>query len=140
MLRTDSDYSLQDSMPRPKPSKTIPLVRLREICLALPSAYEQVAWGSPTFRVRGGKMFAMSHDNHHGDRRVAIWCKSTFNDQDLMVRSDPKRFFIPPYVGPSGWVGVRLDLRPNWETILEVIEAAYRLAAPKRLLAGLRRS
>ena len=124
-------------MPRPKRSRqTNPLARLREACLALPETHEQIAWGTPTFRVRT-KMFVMFADNHHGDGRVAAWCKSTFNDQDLMVRSDPKRFFVPPYVGPSGWVGVRLDLRPNWQTVSEVIEAAYRLVAPKRLVTSL---
>ena len=118
-------------MPSPKrPPRKHPLARLRAICLALADTHEKIAWGAPTFRVRD-RLFVMYADTHHGDGRVAIWCKATFIEQDLMVRSDPRRFFVPPYVGPYGWVGVRLDLRPNWQIVSDVIDAAYRLAAAK---------
>jgi hypothetical protein len=114
---------------------TAPLARLRSICLRLPEAHEVEAWGEPTFRVRK-KMFAMyaSADTHHGAGCPAVWCKSTLFDQDQLVRAHPRRFFVPPYVGPQGWVGIRLNGRPNWTMIAELLGAAYRLAAPKRLL------
>ena len=72
--------------------------------------------------------------NHHGGGRPAGWLKSTRPDQARMVRADSERFFVPPYVGPSGWVGVWLDQRVDWDDVSEFLEEAYRLVAPKRLL------
>ncbi len=114
---------------------TSPLARLRRLCLALPEAHEVEAWGEPTFRVRN-KMFAMyaSADSHHGDGRVAVWCKALPSNQSLMVRTVPRRFFVPPYVGPSGWVGVWLDHQPDWQELTGLLLDAYRLVAPKRLV------
>ncbi|HJU73041.1 MAG TPA: MmcQ/YjbR family DNA-binding protein [Gemmatimonadaceae bacterium] len=109
------------------------LARIRKICLALPAAHEVTAWEAPTFRVRN-KLFAMyaSSGNHHGGR-VAIWCKATHIDQELLIKSDPNRYFKPPYVGPSGWVGIYLDGNPDWAAIAAQLGDAYRLIAPKRL-------
>src|SRR6266545_3553348 len=87
------------------PQRT-PLEQLRSICLALPEAPEVAAWGAPTFRAKN-KPFA-SWDTHHGAGRPSVWVKSTHVNQDLLVRGEPKRFFVPPYVGPSGWVGIYL--------------------------------
>jgi hypothetical protein len=114
-----------------------PLDRVRTICLALPEAHEVTAWGEPTFRVRN-KLFAMyAHaSNHHGAGRHAVWCKSDHTTQAYLVRSDPKRFFAPPYVGPSGWVGIWLDRRPSWKSVGEIVHDAWRIAAPKKLLAS----
>jgi predicted DNA-binding protein (MmcQ/YjbR family) len=112
-----------------------PLDRLRKICLALPEAHEVIAWGEPTFRVRN-KLFAMyaSGNNHHGAGRNAVWCKATRIDQELLIRADSNRFFSPPYVGPSGWVGIYLDGKPDWDAIAAQLQDAYRLIAPKKLL------
>ena len=84
---------------------TKPIDRLRKICLALPEAEEKEAWGDPTFRVRD-KIFAMEK---RGDGRISVWCKAPEGSQMVLVGADPKRFFVPPYVGHKGWVGVRLD-------------------------------
>ena len=113
-----------------------PLTRLRKLCLALPEAHEVEAWGEPTFRVRN-KLFATyaSAGNHHGAGRPAVWCKAPKGDQDLLVRGAPDRFFVPPYVGPSGWVGVWLDGKANWAELAELLREAYRITAPKRLAA-----
>ena len=115
-----------------------PLARLRKLCLAFPEAHEQEAWGEPTFRVRN-KLFAMyaSAANHHGAGRSAVWIKATAENQSLMVQNSPKRFFVPPYVGPSGWIGVWLDDGPDWRELRELLEDGYRRTAPKRLLAQL---
>ena len=115
-----------------------PLTRLRKICLALPDAHEVEAWGEPTFRVRN-KMFAMFANGrgHHGGGRDAVWCKAAPGNQALMVRAEPDRFFVPPYVGPGGWVGIWLDGRVDWEDLAGLIEDAYRCVAPKRLIAAL---
>ena len=115
-----------------------PLRRLRGVCLALPEAHEVKAWGEPTFRVRN-KLFAMFADagNHHGNGRCAVWCKASHLTQDLLVRSDPDRFFVPPYVGPSGWVGVYLDRGTDWSALTDLLRDGYRMTAPKRLLSRL---
>ena len=115
-----------------------PLVRLRKLCLALPEAHEVVAWGEPTFRVRN-RMFATyaSAGNHHGAGRPAVWLKAAPGNQALMVEAEPKRFFRPPYVGPSGWIGVWLDGRVRWGQLAELLLDGYRLVAPKRLLTRL---
>ena len=113
-----------------------PLVRLRKVCLALPEAHEVEAWGEPTFRIRN-KLFAMyAHaENHHGGGQAAVWCKAAPGNQALMVRGEPGRYFVPPYVGPSGWVGVWLDRNPDWSEVQELMSDSYKLVAPKRLAA-----
>ena len=111
-----------------------PLDRLRAICLTLPEAAEKQAWGRPTFRVRN-KMFVMFMDNHHGDGRVAIWCNAGPGAQDVLITSAPERFFVPPYVGHRGWVGMRLDVGPVWDEVAAIVEESYRMTAPKRLTA-----
>jgi hypothetical protein len=116
-----------------------PLVRLRKLCLALPEAHEVEAWGEPTFRVKN-KLFAMyaKASNHHGNGRAAVWCKAPPGNQSLMVRAAPDRFFVPPYVGPSGWIGVFLSGGTvDWKELAELLEDSYRLTAPKKLLKQL---
>jgi predicted DNA-binding protein (MmcQ/YjbR family) len=108
---------------------TNPTDRLRKICLALPETQEKEAWGDPTFRVRD-KIFAMEK---RGDGRVSVWCKAPPGSQEVLVGADPDRFFIPPYVGPKGWIGMRLDRSPDWSEVAEVVRRSYVLIAPKRL-------
>lgn len=121
-------------------ARETPLEQLRSICLALPEAHEVEAWGEPTFRVKN-KLFAMfaSWDTHHGAGRPSVWVKSTHVNQDLLVRGEPRRFFVPPYVGPSGWVGIYLDKRPKWKEIAEILRDAYMLIAPKKVRAKMER-
>ena len=76
-------------------------------------------------------------DNHHGGGRHAVWCKSSAMTQSLLVERQPDRYFVPPYVGPSGWVGIYLDKRPNWKDVAERLRDGYRLVAPKKLLTSL---
>lgn len=115
-----------------------PLDRLRALCLALPETSEKEAWGTPTFRVRD-KMFAMFADDHHGDGRIAVWCKAPLGAQEALIESDPELFFKPPYVGPSGWIGVRLDRSLDWDEVGDILREAWRTAAPKKLAASLPR-
>jgi hypothetical protein len=124
-------------MPR-KAATSTPIDRLRQLCLALPEAQEVEAWGEPTFRVRN-KIFAMyaASDSHHGAGRPGVWVKSTHLLQDMLVHEDPDRYFAPPYVGPKGWLGIRLDRRPNWKSVGELLRDAYLLTAPKRIAAKL---
>jgi hypothetical protein len=74
-------------------------------------------------------------DDHHGDGRLAIWCPAAPGVQEAMIDEEPERFFKPPYVGPSGWLGVRLDVDPDWDEIAGIVEDAYRKVAPKKLIA-----
>ena len=113
-----------------------PLERLREIILAWPETREKISHGSPMWW-GGRKTFATFADNHHGDGRVAVWVKSSFIEQELRVEADPQTFFIPPYLGPSGWVGMRLDRDPDWEAVERLLEEGYRMVAPKRAIAAL---
>lgn len=115
------------------------LTRVRRICLALPEATEKIAWGSPTFRVRD-RIFVMFVDDHHGDGRLAIWCNADRDAQVGIVEADPRRFFVPPYVGPRGWIGIRLDRRPNWAVVAALIEEGHRRVMPSRRPAGARRA
>jgi len=112
------------------------LRRLRAICLALPEALEVEAWGEPTFRVRN-KIFAMyaADGSHHGSGRAGVWVKANHFTQDQLVRMAPSQYFVPPYVGPKGWVGVRLDDNPDWNAVRDLLRDAYRLTAPRRLAA-----
>ena len=115
------------------------LQRLRKICLALPEAAEEPGRASVVsiFKVRE-KAFIWHLNNHHGDGRIAIWCKAPPGEQAVLVASDPKRFFVPPYVGPKGWIGVRLDVgEVDWSEVAEIVEESYRMTAPKRLVAAL---
>jgi hypothetical protein len=114
------------------PRKT-PEDRVRALCLALPEAYEKTGHGRPTFHVRKGKSFVMFMDNHHNDGRLAIWCNAEPGAQDVLVRARPERYFVPPYVGHRGWIGMRLE-DTDWGEVASIIEDAWRAAAPKRLL------
>jgi predicted DNA-binding protein (MmcQ/YjbR family) len=126
---------------RPKPGRagagaTDPLARLRAICLALPEANERVSHGEPTWFAGKGKVFAMLDNHHHGAPHLSVWLPAG-GAQQALIESDPKRFFRPPYVGSSGWVGVVLDTRPDWAVVAWLVEQAYRLVAHPRLLAAL---
>jgi hypothetical protein len=118
-----------------------PLPRVRKLALSLPESHEVEAWGEPTFRVKN-KVFAMyAHaNNHHGGGRNAVWCKAKPVNQSLMISASPDRFFSPPYVGPSGWIGVWLDGEVDWDELLELLRDGYRMTAPKKVLALLRDS
>ncbi|MGZ4809660.1 MAG: MmcQ/YjbR family DNA-binding protein [Thermoanaerobaculia bacterium] len=106
------------------------LAKVRKLCLALPGAFEKIAWNAPTFRNKKG-VFVMFLDNHHGDGRLAIWCNAPEGAQEALVAADPDRFFRPPYVGPGGWVGVCLDRGLEWSEVGAIIEQAYRTTAAR---------
>ena len=110
-------------------SHRTPVERLRAICLALPDTIEKLAWGEPTWRVRG-KLFAQLDDHHHGADHLAVWLPAPLGEQEALVKADPARFFRPPYVGIRGWVGVRIDGRPSWKQVTALVEQAYRQVAP----------
>jgi predicted DNA-binding protein (MmcQ/YjbR family) len=110
-----------------------PFAKLREICLALPEAVEKPFAGhsAPGFRVRD-KFFAMGSD-HNGE--ISVWCKAPPGAQEVLTGAEPARFFVPPYLGPKGWVGVRLGGDVDWNMVEDLVQDSYRMTAPKRLLA-----
>lgn len=116
---------------------TDPLTKIREICLALPETSERISHGSPSFFIREKKTFASFHDDHHGSGRVDVWCPAPPGVQEQMVEAEPERFFRPPYVGGRGWLGVNLDVEPDWDEVAGIIEEAFRHVAPKTVLAQL---
>lgn len=105
------------------------LERVRSMCLGFPEADEKLSHGAPTFHVRG-KLFVMFADNHHKDGRLAIWCKAPPGSQSALVASDPARFFVPPYVGTQGWVGVILP-GVDWIALSIIVEEGWLMVAPK---------
>jgi predicted DNA-binding protein (MmcQ/YjbR family) len=119
-------------------ARSDPLERLRRICLALPEATEQRFGGhtTPTFRVRD-KIFVMYADDNNGRGKPAIWCKAPPGAQQVLVGSDPQRFFAPPYVGKNGWIGVRLHAPVDWAHVGDLVTDSYCMTAPKRLASQL---
>jgi hypothetical protein len=109
------------------------LERIRAVCLALPEVTERPSHGAPTFFIRGKRSFAMVLTNHHGDGRFAIWCAAPDGMQQLLVDGAPDRYFVPPYVGHRGWLGVHLDRSTDWEEIAGLLEDAYLEIAPPKL-------
>lgn len=105
---------------------------VREVCLWLPDAEEFLSHGSPNFRV-GGKTFASYVINHHGDGRVALWLNAPPGSQELHVRTQSQHFFVPPYVGPRGWLGVILDRGIEWDRVAALVREGYEKVAPPKL-------
>ena len=101
------------------------LERIRRICLALPDTSERLSHGAPTFFVRDKRAFLMVMTDHHGDGRFAIWCAAPDGMQQALVAGDPERFFVPPYVGHRGWLGMRLDRPFDWDELEGIVEDAY---------------
>jgi len=112
------------------------LAQVRRICLALPEVTERASHGSPAF-FAGKKQFVHFWDDHHGDGELCVWCAAPPGAQEMLVAADPDLFFVPPYVGFRGWLGVRLDRGRDSEEIAGVLENAYRTVAPRRLAAQL---
>lgn len=116
------------------------LARLTEICLVLPETRCEVKGvhnEHAQFTV-GKKTFVWFVNNHHGDGIVGIWCKVLPGENQALAAAQPKRFFVPPYVGKQGWVGLRLDgAKVNWGEVRELVAGSYRMMAGKKQLAEL---
>jgi len=116
------------------------LAQIREICLGLPETSERLSHGAPTFFVLEKRSFLMVLADHHGDGRFAIWCAAPDGVQSMLVEADPERFFVPPYVGHRGWLGVRLDRGLDWNELAGIAEDAYAEVAPAKLVEAARAS
>jgi predicted DNA-binding protein (MmcQ/YjbR family) len=112
-----------------------PLLRqLSKICLSLPEAVRRDLNDHADFRVRG-KVFAYFLNNHHGDGIISVCCKSALGENVDRASREPARFYLPAYIGPRGWFGLRLDGEAiDWSEVRNLLELSYGLVAPKRLL------
>jgi hypothetical protein len=109
--------------------------RLTAICLSLPEATRELQGDHASFRVRK-KVFAYFLNDHHGDGIVSICGKALPGDNTVLVASDPERFYLPAYIGPRGWVGLRLDVgKVDWAEVKELVTGSYLQTAPKTLRA-----
>ena len=109
------------------------LARLAKICLALPEAIPEQASRHATFLVRKA-VFAYYLNDHHGDGIVSVCCKVLPGDNEALVAAQPAKFYLPAYIGPRGWVALRLDVGGlDWDEVAELVVGSYKLIAPKRL-------
>jgi predicted DNA-binding protein (MmcQ/YjbR family) len=109
------------------------LDKLSEICLTLPQAVRENQLSHATFRV-AKKVFAYYLNNHHDDGIVCVCCKVLPGDNERLIAANPQKFIMPAYIGPRGWVGLRLD-RPtlDWDEAKELVRGSYAQTAPKKL-------
>lgn len=117
------------------------LERVRALALALPGTAEKLSHGSPGFMIEKGRFFAYHWQNHHSDGETAVIVKTSgFEEQAMLIESDPELYYRPPYLGPSGWVAIRLDRADtDWEHVGDRIASSWSLVAPRRLLQAAER-
>lgn len=114
-----------------------PIDRLLTICLSLPEVEERLSHGEPAWFIRNGKQFVSLDDHHHGADHLGFWCAAPEGMQSALIDAGADRYFVPPYVGHRGWIGVRLDRSPDWREIEELVFDAYLTVAPKHLATKL---
>jgi hypothetical protein len=116
-----------------KASQQNRLDALNDICLALPETKREDKASHAAFLV-GKKTFAYYLNDHHGDKIISVCCKVLPGENRFLVDSDPRRFYLPAYIGSRGWIGLRMDLATlNWTEVKELIRGSYLQTAPKRL-------
>ncbi len=106
------------------------LRRVRRICFAMPETMEKLSHGAPTFFARGKRVFTMFVNNHHNDGHVAVWIPAAPGLQATLIRTSPKTYFKPPYVGVKGWIGIEMDSIDDEELAMHISDA-WRMVAPK---------
>lgn len=114
--------------------------RIAKICLTLPETTEEVHGDHRTFRIgKAKKVFAYFLNNHHGDGIVSLCCKVAPGDNTWLANAQPARYYLPAYIGPRGWVGLRVDQgRIDWDEVSELVKDSYRRTAPAKLAVTVR--
>jgi hypothetical protein len=121
-------------VPRPTAAGARPTERVRKLCLALPEVTERSSHGEATWFVQDKRVLASMSDQHHDDR-VGLVCPAADGAQEILVATQPHKFYRPPYVGGAGWIGVYLDVpEVDWAEIADLLVDAYRLVAPAKLV------
>lgn len=114
--------------------------RLKELstfCLSLPGAVVEEMHGHVAFKV-GKKTFAYYLNDHHGDGIVSVCCKVLPGDNQRLIDANPRKFYMPAYIGPRGWVALRLDRKTvDWSEVKELVRGSYDQVASKKLLGKL---
>jgi predicted DNA-binding protein (MmcQ/YjbR family) len=106
------------------------LARLTKVCLALADATRECKGDHASFRVRK-KVFAYFLNDHHGDGIVSVCAKVLPGDNTALVSAQPDRFYLPAYIGPRGWVALRLDRGTiDWKEVADLVAGSYQLTAP----------
>ncbi len=113
------------------------IARLRKLCMSFPEANERISHGEPTWFAGKGKVFAMLDNHHHGSKHLAVWLPQPYGVQEALIAKNPKRFFKPPYMGPSGWVAVVLDGKTPWKLLEQLMRDGYALIASAKLKKAL---
>jgi hypothetical protein len=108
------------------------LENVREICLGLPDVMERLSHGEPCWFYKGKRVICMFDDHHHGADRVAVWVPCLPGVAAGLVAGDSLQYFVPPYVGVKGWVGVILDEGTDWEAVRDLVEVAWGIVGGKR--------
>ncbi len=122
----------KSTRPTPKRGSGAALDRvLRAICLGLPDTTEKLSHGAPAFFLPTGQYLSFV-DNHHGDGRLAVWMAAPPGMQESLIEAEPEHFFRPPYVGPSGWVGINLNTGLEWGAIAALIAQGHAWIAAKK--------
>jgi hypothetical protein len=118
-----------------KPDPDAALAKLREIALALPAGTEKLSHGAPCFYIEKGKVYAYFWQFHHGDPRVAVIVKTTGREeQEMLVDLDADFYFIPPYLGPSGWIAMSVGFSDtDWDHIGDRVATSWEMVAPRKL-------
>jgi hypothetical protein len=112
--------------------------KLAKICLALPGAAKEPMHGHMAFKV-GKKTFAYYLNDHHGDGIVSVCCKVLPGDHERLIDANPRKFYMPAYIGPRGWVALRLDRTTvDWREVQELVRGSYQQIAPKKLVRQLK--
>lgn len=135
--RRSGEWGRLSAMAIESPAAHAALDQLRSICSRLPEVNERLSHHTPTFFVRDKKVLVHLWENHHNRDGVDLWCPAEPGVQAEMVDLEPDRFFVPPYVGHRGWLGVRIDDDTDWDEIMAILTAAYRQVAPKTLVRRL---
>ncbi len=120
------------------PKRVDLLANVRKICMSFPEVTERLSHGSPTGSCGTSRpSSSLMEDGHHYNHFPHLWCAAPPGVQGELVEAEPDRFFKPPYVGGRGWLGVRLDVDIDWDEMAQILEDAYRVIAPKKLIAEL---
>ncbi|MBS1806537.1 MAG: MmcQ/YjbR family DNA-binding protein [Acidobacteria bacterium] len=111
--------------------------KLSDICMAMPAAVKEEMHGHVAFKV-GKKTFAYYLNDHHGDGVVSVCCKVLAGDNEQLIDASPRKFYMPAYIGPRGWVALRLDRATvDWSEVRQLVRGSYEQMAPKRLVRQL---